>query len=739
MDEPVATPVELDACALEPIRIPGGIQPHGVLLVVDAVEMRILQVSSNAATLLGKSVHPGDSLSDLLGASLPRDLESWLDAAEALFLRTVRLGGELVQVSAHRSSQGVLIEFEAAPAHDGDTLEAAYPRLRAFVDAIGITGSVSEIAVLAVRELHVLTGFNRVLLYRFDAEGDGTVLSEANDGTLPSYLDLRFPASDIPSQARELYKSSRLRLIPSASYRPAAIDPALSPIDGRPLDLSGAALRSVSPVHLEYMRNMGTAASMSVSILIDGHLWGLISCHNREPKGVNAQIRSACDFLGQIISLQIGARERADRALHRIGLKQREGEILARMSSGRDFHAGFAASGAAWLALMAADGVAVVSAEGLDMIGLTPSEPELRELAQWLRRRSTGEVYHTDQLSAHWPQSQAFANIASGLLAIPISQLHPSFIMWFRQEVVRTVRWGGDPRKDPASDRLHPRKSFDIWKQQVHMKSLPWNEVEIEAAADMRSSIVNFVLRRAEERAALSEQLERTNAELEAFSYSVSHDLRAPFRHIVGYAELLSNREKSLDDKSRHYVDSIVDSARHAGRLVDDLLAFSQMGRSSLAPIRIDMRKLVNEVKQSREAELVGRTIEWRIDPLPTSYGDPSLLRQVWANLIDNAVKYSANRQTAVVTIAAEVTAAGISYSIGDNGVGFEMAYVGKLFGVFQRLHRAEHFPGTGIGLALVKRIVERHGGSVWARGEVDVGATIGFILPAQIKVTSNG
>jgi two-component system, chemotaxis family, sensor kinase Cph1 len=707
------------------------VQPHGALVVVDGRDLRILHYSLNAWQMLGIQARLSDTLETILGPALPKDIAIWASGEEPQYLRTVRVGERSFQLSAHRSPQGLQIEFEAAPVDDSETLEAVYPRLRAFVDAIGAASSVQDIAELAVREISVLTAFNRTMLYSFDADGDGTVLAEANDGVLPRYLDLRFPASDIPAQARELYKSNRLRLIPNATYSPAVIEPSRSAVNGAPLDLSGAALRSVSPIHLEYMRNMGTAASMSISILIDGALWGLISSHNRETKVVNAQIRSACDFLGQIISLQIGARVRADRAVRRIDLKQIEGELLAQMSHSTDFHTGVAAHQRTWCHFVAADGVAVVSADGITALGLTPSKPELLELAQWLRHTSQDELYATDQLAQSWPQASAFANVASGLMAMSISQLSASYIMWFRQEVVRTVKWGGDPRKDPVSDRLHPRKSFDIWKQQVRMRSLPWSEVEIEAARELRSSLINFVLRRAEERAALSEKLERSNAELEAFSYSVSHDLRAPFRHIVGYADLLSHREQSLDEKSRHYLNSIVDSAKHAGRLVDDLLAFSQLGRTTLSAVKVDMQKLVTEVRQSRVPETENRVIEWVVGVLPPASGDAGLLRQVWDNLIDNALKYSAVRTPAVIRIEGVASGSGVDYSVSDNGVGFDMAYVGKLFGVFQRLHRAEHYPGTGIGLALVKRIVERHGGTVWARGALEQGATIGFSMPA--------
>jgi chemotaxis family two-component system sensor kinase Cph1 len=729
----------LDECAREPIRIPGAVQPHGALLVVDESSLHIQQLSDNAPALLNVPLVPGAALSAVLDPGSVEVVARWRSSGESQLMHTVRIAGQLFQLSAHRSPQGMVLEFEAGPIDDRETLAAVYPRLRVFVDSIALTSSVRTIGELAVQEIRTLTGFNRIMLYSFDAAGDGTVIAEANDGVLPSYLDLRFPASDIPAQARELYKTNRLRLIPNAAYRPALIEPAASPVDGQPLDLSGAALRSVSPIHLEYMRNMGTGASMSLSILIDGELWGLISCHNRDAKIINAQIRSACDFLGQIVSLQIGARERAERSARRIALKAFEGQLLAQLSSTADFHAGVAADKDSWLKFIDADGVAVVSSEGVTAVGLTPSTPELQELAKWLHGAVNQEVFSTDSLALHWPPAEGFAYVASGIMSMSLSQLNPSYIMWFRQEVVRTVQWGGDPRKDPTALRLHPRKSFEIWKQQVRLKSIPWSPVELEAAQDLRNSMINFVLRRAEERAALSEKLEKSNAELEAFSYSVSHDLRAPFRHIVGYADLLSFREKALDEKSRHYLDSIVDSARHAGRLVDDLLAFSQMGRTALSSVRVDMQKLVAEVKRSREPDLQGRSIEWQIGELPPTQGDPSLMRQVWANLIDNALKYSIERPTAEIRIEAEPSDRGVSYSVTDNGVGFEMAYVGKLFGVFQRLHRSESYPGTGIGLALVKRIIDRHGGRVWARGEVDRGASIGFVLPLVNQEGSHG
>ncbi|RAK52472.1 ATP-binding protein [Phenylobacterium deserti] len=726
--------LDLDSCAAEPIRIPGAIQPHGALLVVRPKDFVCLNFSANLLQVAGFELKPGDRLSDVAEArQLTAELRRWLDGEHPAFLRTVTVGEFVLQVFGHVTEQGVVLEFEDPPHSEAETLEGLYPRLREFLDDIARAEDLQAIADAAVREVRALTGFNRTLLYSFDEAGDGTVLAEDTDGVLPSYRGLRFPASDIPAQARELYRLNRIRLIASADYEPVPVLPAISPTDGKPLDLSLAALRSVSPIHLEYMRNMGTGSSMSISILVEGRLWGLISGHSREPRQVNPQVRTACDILGQVLSLQVEARERADAAAERLSLKQVETDLLARLALSTSFQRALADNSEIWLELTHAAGAAVITEEGVLSTGDTPEPAEITAIAHQLFQRGD-DHFATDSLAQTWPDAAGYAATACGLLAVSISQIHPDYIMWFRPEVIRTVEWGGDPNKpmEPKADRLSPRTSFELWKEQVRLHSLPWRDAEVESARGFRNAIQNLVLKRAEERAELTGRLERINKELESFSYSISHDLRAPFRHIVGYAELLSEREKDLDAKSRHYVQSISEAAVAAGRLVDDLLNFSQMGRASLHLGKIDISKLVSEIRRSLEPDVAGRKIEWRIGELPEAWGDGPMVRQALLNLIQNAVKYTGPRELAVITVEGEDRGESVAYTVSDNGVGFDRTYVGKLFGVFQRLHRAEDFEGTGIGLALAKRIVERHGGTIAADGVLGQGATFTFTLPKR-------
>jgi light-regulated signal transduction histidine kinase (bacteriophytochrome) len=363
-------------------------------------------------------------------------------------------------------------------------------------------------------------------------------------------------------------------------------------------------------------------------------------------------------------------------------------------------------------------------------IGVTPPGDRVREVMTALDARGRPELFHSEFVSSEVPSLADCPEAAAGVLAISLSELHSAYLMWFRPELVRTVEWAGDPRKSaPSLDRIQPRKSFESWKEQVRLRAAPWRPTEIAAARALRGAIIGIVMRRAEELASLADELKRSNKELEAFSYSVSHDLRAPFRHIVGYSELL-REQAPLEGKARHYVDSISDSAAAAGRLVDDLLNFSHLGRTGLAHARVDMNKLAQEAKRTVEVDTRDRIIDWRLDPLPDAWGDAAMLRQVMVNLVGNAAKYSRPRERAEIRITAEAGEQEAIYSVQDNGVGFDMRYVAKIFGVFQRLHRTEDFEGTGIGLALVKRIIDRHKGRLWAHGEVGRGATIWFALP---------
>ena len=314
---------------------------------------------------------------------------------------------------------------------------------------------------------------------------------------------------------------------------------------------------------------------------------------------------------------------------------------------------------------------------------------------------------------------------------MPISRIHQHYLLWFRPEHVYTIDWAGRPQDKRGPGALSPRTSFESWREAVHGTSAPWHDAELELALEFRTTLLGIALERAEQMADLAEELGRANKELEAFSYSVSHDLRAPLRHIVGFSDLLMETAGNDNPERRlRFLTNIKTSARLAGKLVDDLLSFSQMGRAALRPVRIRMGEMVNGCIERLAPEYASRRVEWHVDSLPDVIADPAFLQLALYNLLSNAVKFTAQSDPAVIRIASEKLSNEVVFHIADNGVGFNMDYVHKLFGVFQRLHRMEDFNGTGIGLANVRRIVERHGGRVWARSVPGEGATFSFSIP---------
>ena len=737
--------IDLTSCDREPIRFPGSIQPHGFLLTLTP-SLAILQASDNLHAWTGTAAGDalGQPLFDFIGstaaASLGPELAAGTVGPRPFYLGTVTLAnGKHFDVSGHACDALVIVEFEAVQRSRTADFRHLYPLLGDFLLKVNDASSIDALAQLAARHTRAVTGYGRVMIYQFDPDGHGHVLAEARDAAYHSYLGQRFPASDVPRQARELYTLSRIRVIQDANYTPARLVPELNPLTGAANDLSFASLRSVSPVHLQYMRNMGTLASMSVSLMVKGKLWGLISCHNADPAPVGFEERAACEQLGQILALCIGAREDAQELQFRLDVRRVMVSMLGALTQSQNFIDNLSHVFPELLQFARADGVAIVVDDQVMAFGDTPEPDQIRELVGWLQTRAQDEVFHSSALSTLYPGGAAITRNASGVLSMPISKIHKHYLVWFRPEQVYSIDWAGNPHeKDTQASltgTLSPRTSFAAWRETIHGHSRPWHDAEIELAFEFRSALLGIALERAEQMAELAEELGRANKELEAFSYSVSHDLRAPLRHIVGFSDLLLESNGSEDATRRQrFLKNIKDSARLAGKLVDDLLSFSQMGRASLRPATVDMRDLVRACMQKLLPDLGTRRVEWEIGQLPDVTADPAFLYQALYNLLSNAVKFTGQKDVAVIRIYAEQNETEAVFHIADNGAGFSMDYVHKLFGVFQRLHRMEDFEGTGIGLANVRRIIERHHGRVWADAVPGQGATFSFTIPNHFE-----
>ncbi|MFQ1000580.1 SpoIIE family protein phosphatase [Modestobacter sp. SSW1-42] len=500
------------ACADEPIAVPGAIQPHGALLAVTEPDLQVVVSSAGAAGLLGTDP-AGRTLADLLDPADLARLRAGLagDLAEVNPLR-VHLGGGDVDLVLHRADGLLLTEWE--PVNGAQEAGVAWHRrLPAVLQRLSAAATLEQLTEVLADDVRALTGFDRVMVYRFDADWNGEVLAESRRADLEPFLGLHYPASDIPAQARALYEKNWLRLIPDARYRPDPLLPAATPTTGRPLDLSGSVLRSVSPMHLEYLANMGVVASMSVSLLDRGRLWGLIACHHYSgPHRPSYTDRTAAEFLGRTASLLLPTTVGAGDAERRVSVAQRQAELVAALGrSPRDPAAALTSGPVTALDLLPAAGAAVRVQGRLHLLGETPPADRVVPLVEQLL---AAQVPATDVVSRVVPGAADLTDSASGAVAVAVAGSPGDFLAWFRPETLREVTWGGDPHTAKVTDgaagpRLSPRRSFARWSETVRGTSRPWREHEVAAARTLAATVGDTVLHRVERDSRLAAVLQR--------------------------------------------------------------------------------------------------------------------------------------------------------------------------------------------------------------------------------------
>ncbi|MGJ4949139.1 GAF domain-containing protein [Bradyrhizobium sp. HKCCYLS20291] len=501
---------DLTPCDREPIHRPGAIQPHGVLLAVEPDRLRITHAGGDTSGLLRRPAQAllGEHVATLFSADQLRQLHGLAAGAgparavHAFSSAAGSLTSTSADVTAFRSGALLVVEIEPRREQPPDNPLAAVTSMLRSIQQTDATPSFCQAVVDEVRRL---ISFDRVMLYRFLDDGSGSVIAEATASGVESFLGLHYPASDIPKQARELYCTNWIRAIPDARYEAAPILALPGAPSAAALDLGHSMLRSVSPIHRRYLANMGVVASMSMSIIVRGRLWGLIACHHREPRYLPQGLRAACELFAEMLSSQLEARLAAEN----LKIQQRSAavheEMLNRLSQESELAAGLIRSRPNLLDLVPAGGVGLWIDGHFTHIGATPDRDEIEALVGWLNATVTDDVFQTDQLPLIYPRAERFAAVASGMLALSGSKTAHDYMLWFRPELVRTVNWAGRPTKaeQAASERqmLTPRTSFAMWQEQVRLHASPWLEAEIEAAHRLRVALLEVVLGRVDQRA----------------------------------------------------------------------------------------------------------------------------------------------------------------------------------------------------------------------------------------------
>ncbi len=513
---------DLAACADEPIHLPGSIQPHGALVAMTEPDLVVRVASENCAAVLGVEAEHllGRPLGDAgVGSLVPWDVtgsQLTLDPSEHFpMATTLRIDGhdEVVDAVLHRTDGLLVVEAERG-AGPLPTIHS-YQLTRTALGRIQRADGLEALYQVAVEEVRRLTGFDRVMIYRFDEDWNGQVVAEDRADGLNSFLGLRYPASDIPAQARALYRSQWLRLIVDVGYRPVPLVPPLNPLTGRPLDLSHASLRSVSPVHVEYLHNMGVSASMSISLLDRGELWGLIACHHYAgPHQPPYEIRVAAEFLGQTLSARM-VDTSAQESTHRLVEARSTIATLhtAVLDESRPAALSLTQGSPSVLDLVRAGG-AVVSVEGMDTsVGDVPPREAVLEL---VRHAVAGghEVLALAQVPEEVPGLAEVSESACGALVLTLPD--EQFVVWCRPELVQTVSWAGDPRNaevaygEDDTVRIGPRKSFELWQETVRGRSETWSATDVELAGSLRRALLEALYARSRRVASTAMLLQRS-------------------------------------------------------------------------------------------------------------------------------------------------------------------------------------------------------------------------------------
>ena len=752
----------LTNCDMEPVQTPGCIQAHGVLLVLRLSDLSILQASDNAQAVLGHAAHGllGQPASRVLGLDGETRLRELL-AKEAtdrnpLYLLTLPggpNGADTLDITVHTTDGVVVLEFESTGHTEGATPDY-YALVKTTVTRLQTAGSLQELCNVVVDEIRELTGQDRVMIYKFHADGHGEVLAESRRADLEPWLGLHYPAEDIPKPAREVFTKTWIRPVSDVAGALAELVPLVNPDTGLPLNMTYCALRGVSIMYSEYLRNMRVAAALTMAIRRNEDLWGLIACHHYAgPQHISHHVRAACEFLAQVVTLQHQAAEAKEHAAYRRSIEKVHQHLIAAAGSTGNF-AGFTAGTPSLLDGIEAGGAALYDDNHWTCAGHTPNEAQLAGLKDWLidTRLSANAhpLYATDHLAQAYPHAAAFAKVASGLMALPVSLSERSLMLWFRPETLQTVNWGGNPHDKPLvpgpnGPRLSPRHSFELFSESVRQRSLPWKLVELEAAAGLRMAMLDLLAGQAEHRIDTNQNMARSNEELDAFAYVASHDLKEPLHSIREYANELLENAALMGDKNRNKLDRMVRLTVRMDSLLDALLQFSRVGGAKATFKAVDLNKTVNEA-----VEMVGfRTTDGNSvflpRPLPVAHCNEVQCRQIFVNLLSNALKYSdrTHKRVEVGYIdpadshprpgCPQGAEGATIFYVADNGIGIDAQYFKQVFKLFKRLHGKNHYGGgTGAGLTIVGKLVAQHGGKVWVDSVPGQGATFYFTLAAD-------
>jgi two-component system, chemotaxis family, sensor kinase Cph1 len=741
-------------CESEAIHIPGTIQPHGFLLAVTERNYTVAFCSENCVEFLNKTHIEllGKNLDTIFSKADIENIQQQFHELSTDILRPfiINYNEKTFHVTAHKSDEVIVLEFELFAEAKMD-LPDLLIQMKRFAYHTERADNLQSLCQDIANETRSITGYDRVMIYRFDKEYNGEVIAESKKEDLTPFLHLHYPHTDIPAQARELYLRNLVRMVVDASYSPVPIFTISDEVHkNNNLDLSLSNLRSVSPIHLQYLKNTEVNATLVISLLHNKKLWGLISCHHSSAKHIPYYTRLAAHLQGIFLSSQIDVRQAADE----FELAKETGKKVVDFQNlliNNPYTLTQKSTLSKLKDLINADGVMLHYNEENYTEGSLPSEQEIDDLINWLKSEKGSQSFSTHQLHQHYAGATQIAHSIAGVVYLPLSDNNKNCIIWTRREVEKNIDWAGDPskavQKNEENLMLSPRKSFEIWKQAVQLTSEEWKTPELKESEAITAAIQRQLhladLKVEEEKyLTLNQKLQKANDELANMNWISTHDLKEPLRKIQIYGSIILEKDGTkIPDSVKENILRMQKSANKMQVLIDDLLIYSKVMNEEKKLDSVDLNEIVEGILLDLKENIEEKNITVQLHTLPTVFGIQFQLRQLFLNLLSNSIKFIRPEVTPVISISGKkVTSEKINFAsqkfykiiVKDNGIGFDAAYEEKVFKIFQRLHTQTEFMGTGIGLSICKKIAELHGGYIEAEGIEGEGATFSVYLPVE-------
>ena len=735
----------LENCENEPLSFLGSIQPYGVLVVYDLEKGQTTFCSDNIFKELGVSVEEVlglsyEELSKILCFNL--SLEQLLEHKSNSTIYNSNNSKSDYSITYKRSEDLLLFELELLP--DGQQEhQDFYARTNDFILRINNADTFKDFSTIVADEIRSIIGYDRVMVYRFDPDYNGEVFAESKEEELEPFLGLNYPHTDIPPQARELYKKQAIRMIPDVNYTPSSIIALEDDSSYEDLDLGSSILRSISPIHIKYLKNMGVEATLTISILINEQLWGMIACHNYTPKKVLLYNRTSALMQAEFYAAQIHRWERSEeykKVQEKEHIYQSILEEVVR--SGNTFES--VSSTPYFLGLTDATGGAILRDGKIHLYGETPDVEFIHKIQEYMKSKNE-RVFLSNSFSDYLKEAKKYQKIASGVLYFSLHKETDSAVIWFRKQLSEGKKWGGNPNEqNETSKNLTPRNSFKAWEEDVEGKSAKWYAHEIQAGLRLgnyleREIYIKNLKSQKEQLEQITTELKNKNEELSQFNWISSHDMKEPLRKIRLFIDQIAMEDHELSDVQQNYFNRIDKAADRMQQLIDDLLNYAKLSDQE-AFDRKSLKKIVDEVATSFQSDEEDR-ITFEIDHLPEANIIDFQIAQLFSNLISNSIKFKHPDRDISIEIKnttpskEELDILGMSkddvvkvvYS--DNGLGFKSEFNERIFEVFQRLHDTNKFEGTGIGLAICKKIVDTHNGFIRANGKEGKGVDFEIFL----------